>query len=724
MPKYLGHLADTFRLRGPLAEDATARMLNVLLCALTAWWGTWAVVLLPFHWSDLFWSMPNQIVTLAALVAALTFLRRGRFRAAIISYLAGIWFFATHVMALNGGIRSTAQVLYVTLPISAAWLLGYEAACWISGACMFCTLALALLELAGVCLPRKIPGTPLGAWAVFGMACLIGAVPVAQILRDLRLALSESRRSEEDSQRTALRLQTEIEEHKRTLQALGESEERFRITADTAPVMILAQNANQNATFFNKVWLDFTGRSLEYELGKGWTEGVHPDDLNGYRAGLSAAYAEQKEYRLQFRLRRKDGEFRLIMCRGVPRFKLDRTFDGFIASAIDITDLKRSQEELAARQKLESLGVLASGIAHDFNNLLGGVLAQAELGLLQLGAGSNPEHELMAIRDGSLRGSEIVRQLMIYAGKETSNLEPVDISQIVREMLELLKVSISKHAVLEADLEKDLAPVRANAAQVRQIVMNLVTNASEAIGDRAGVIRMITRNRTQMGEGSAISGKVPASDSIILEVSDSGCGMSPETQAKVFDPFFTTRPEGHGLGLAVVNGNVRSIGGSIHVTSEKGKGTTFQIILPCAAGTIATNDAAPDIEQLTRPSKDTTVLVVEDETSLRKAVTTMLQKMRFEVFETADGNSAIEFLRMNGSSIDAILLDMTIPGAASAEVVAEAVKVRPEIRVILTSAYSQETLTGAMCAPQVRSFIRKPFHIRDLVKALNSILSS
>ena len=253
--------------------------------------------------------------------------------------------------------------------------------------------------------------------------------------------------------------------------------------------------------------------------------------------------------------------------------------------------------------------------------------------------------------------------------------------------------------------------------------MNLVTNASQAIGDRDGVIRVITRNGTQGGE-SPISGKVPARDYIVLEVSDSGCGMTSETQAKAFDPFFTTKHAGHGLGLAVVDGNVRSMGGSIHVTSEEGKGTRFQIVLPCAAGTIATNDARPDIQELTRPSKVTTVLVVEDESSLRKAVATMLRKTRFVVFETADGNSAIEFLRTNGSSIDAILLDMNIPGAASAEVVAEAAKIRPNIRVILTSAYSQETLTGAVCAPQVRSFIRKPFEIRDLVKTLENVLSS
>jgi two-component system, cell cycle sensor histidine kinase and response regulator CckA len=158
----------------------------------------------------------------------------------------------------------------------------------------------------------------------------------------------------------------------------------------------------------------------------------------------------------------------------------------------DITDLRRSQEQTMARQKLESLGTLANGIAHDFNNLLGGVLAQAELALSELAAGVNPEEELRAIRDVAIRGSEIVRELMIYAGKENADVGLVDVSEIVREMIELLKVSVSKHAVLETNLGHGLRAVRANAAQLRQVVMNLVTNASDAIGDQDGVIRMTT----------------------------------------------------------------------------------------------------------------------------------------------------------------------------------------------------------------------------------------
>jgi len=209
-----------------------------------------------------------------------------------------------------------------------------------------------------------------------------------------------------------------------------------------------------------------------------------------------------------------------------------------------------------------------------------------------------------------------------------------------------------------------------------------------------------------------------------LEVSDTGRGMPPETQAKVFDPFFTTKSAGHGLGLAMVNGIVQSLGGAIDLISEPGKGTTFQILLPCGETSAAAEDSdkISGIEHLRRPSPDATVLIVEDEGPLRQAVTKMLRETGFKVLEVGDGSSAIDLLRVNGNKIDLILLDMTIPGASSPEVVAEAAKVHPDVRVILTSAYSQEMIAGAMNTPRVRGFIRKPFQLGDLEKTLRDAL--
>jgi CheY-like chemotaxis protein len=213
-------------------------------------------------------------------------------------------------------------------------------------------------------------------------------------------------------------------------------------------------------------------------------------------------------------------------------------------------------------------------------------------------------------------------------------------------------------------------------------------------------------------------------DYMLLEVSDTGCGMTPEMQAQVFDPFFTTKFAGHGLGLAIVDGIVRGLRGTIRLNSEPGKGTTFQILLPCAESRAEGDGHVISglDEKLAPPFQHATVLLVEDEAPLRRAVMKMLRNTGFEVFEVADGSSAIDLLRANGGNIDLILLDMTIPGAPSSEVVAEAAKVRPDIRVVLTSAYSQEMIAGAMNAPQIGGFIRKPFQLSDLVKKLQNTL--
>jgi two-component system cell cycle sensor histidine kinase/response regulator CckA len=313
--------------------------------------------------------------------------------------------------------------------------------------------------------------------------------------------------------------------------------------------------------------------------------------------------------------------------------------------------------------------------------------------------------------------------LMIYAGKEDAGVELVDVSWTVKDMLDLLKVSVSKRAVIETDLVQDLPAVRANGAQIRQIVMNLVTNASEAIGDRDGVIRLTTA-RVTIGRDAANSKGVTQGDYVQLAVSDTGGGMQVETQARVFDPFFTTKAAGRGIGLAVVQGNVLKLRGAIHLVSEPGKGTTFQILLPSEAGVGATAGPVRGAEEAARPLQEATVLVVEDEDLLRQAVAKMLRRKGFEVLEAANGSTAIDLLRANSDRIDAILLDVTLPGRSSGEVVAEASRLRPDLKVILTSAYSEEMARATLSAPQVCGFVRKPFQLGDLVQSLRNTLSS
>jgi CheY-like chemotaxis protein len=218
---------------------------------------------------------------------------------------------------------------------------------------------------------------------------------------------------------------------------------------------------------------------------------------------------------------------------------------------------------------------------------------------------------------------------------------------------------------------------------------------------------------------------LPDGDYVQLEVSDTGRGISLQTQAKVFDPFFTTKGGGRGLGLAVVQGIVRSLGGAIHLASEPDKGTTFRVFLPSsntAAG--AGRRVMPGDGELAVPSQHGAILIVEDEAPLRQAIVKMLRNSGFEIFEAADGSSAIDLLRTAGSKMDVILLDMTLPGASSDEIVAEAANANPSIKVILTSAYSREMIAGEISAPQIHSFVRKPFQLGDLLKMIRSSLSS
>jgi len=636
-------------------------------------------------------------------------MRLGRFQVASLIYLTGMWLFATAVVALNGGIRSTVQVIYVTLPISAAWLLGYRAALRTATACLSTALVFALLEIGGVGLPRDLPGTPLGLWALLLIATLIGAVPAAHVLRT--------------QQATLELLQREVAKRKRREQELLESEERFRIMANSAPVMIVVLGPDQRATFFNKVWLDFTGRTLEQELGKGWTAGVHPNDLEQYHADISSSFNARCKCHVEYRLRRADGEYRSVIHSGVPRVEPDGSFVGYIASLTDITEFKRRQEEALASQKLESLGVLAGGIAHDFNNMLGSILAVSEQMLGDLPNDSPAREGLEKIDVISTQAAGIVSELMAYAGQEDTAFEQVDLAKLVREMIELMRLSISKNAVLKVDIPDDVPLIRANSPQIRQVVMNLIINASDALEEKIGSISVaLTQVQTHRESFAERGPKLPSESCVRLEVRDSGHGMTEELQARIFDPFFTTKGAGRGLGLAAVRGIILGHGGTINIQSSPGEGSLFEILLPCDA-TQPERDSresvisAPPVEvgKLTG-----SVLMIDDENALRFAVARMLRNRGFSVLEAADAESGVDLFRSHALEIDVVLLDLTLPGMSGPDAFAELRKVRPDVKVVLTTAYPRNRAFAEM-GPEPFFYIRKPYQIDELTELLRNV---
>jgi PAS domain S-box-containing protein len=369
---------------------------------------------------------------------------------------------------------------------------------------------------------------------------------------------------------------TDITDQKQVVERLRGSETRLKDAQHLAKIGSFERNLEDDKAYWSDEMFRIYG--LVNDTPPSTTallNCVYPNDRQKLVEAHEQVRANNAPVDIEFRIVRPDGEVRYA------RTILEAVRDDrgavvhMVGATQDVTDLKRAQEESVARQKLESLGTLASGIAHDFNNLLGSILAQTELAHLECADGAPPDEELSTVRKVAIRGSEIVRQLMIYAGKDIEVYTHIDLSQVVEEMLALMRVSVSKHAALETNLVGGLPPVWGSAAQLRQVVMNLVTNASEALGDRDGVIRVTTGGVTVTPDATVSEGVSPG-EYVQLEVSDTGCGISLETQARIFDPFFTTKSSGRGLGLSVVDGIVRNFGGVIQLTSHSGKGATFE----------------------------------------------------------------------------------------------------------------------------------------------------
>jgi len=405
-------------------------------------------------------------------------------------------------------------------------------------------------------------------------------------------------------------------------------------------------------------------------------------------------------------------------------------FSGAVLILSDITIQKRAEEErrsleaqVQRTQKLESLGVLAGGIAHDFNNLLVGILGNAELAHDDLMSGGPVRDRLHGIEVAAKRASELCLQLLAYAGKGSIVVETLDLNALIREMVNLIEVSISKKIKLGLDLGAELPAVRADVTQLRQVILNLVTNASEAVGDQSGSIT-VTTGSVALDWASLMKSfaafELQPGRYVFLEVRDSGAGMTPDTSERIFDPFFTTKFTGRGLGLAAVMGIVRGHCGAISVDSNEGAGTTFMILLPAiqelARAVPEANDFIDDFRH------DGTALLVDDEQAVRDVVKIMLEKSGLSVLTAEDGVEALKVFRQHLDDIDIVLLDLTMPNMGGKDTFQAIRSISKSVPVILASGYHEQEITSKFAGEGFSGFLQKPYTRRELLKSLSRLM--
>ncbi len=397
-----------------------------------------------------------------------------------------------------------------------------------------------------------------------------------------------------------------------------------------------------------------------------------------------------------------------------------------IGVARNISERKKAEEErirleqqLLHAQKLESLGVLAGGIAHDFNNILTSIIGNAELAQLRLAPESPVLDNLRRIETSALRAADLARQMLAYSGKGKFVIESIDLNRLLQEMGHMLQVALSKKAVLRYNFAERLPAIEVDATQIRQIVMNLVINASEAIGDQDGVITVSTGCldcREEYLKDAWLVDPIAEGSYVALEVSDTGCGMDKETLARIFDPFFTTKFTGRGLGMAAVLGIIRSHKGAIKVYSEPGQGTSFKVLLPAADGAAA--DGASESKGNLWRGKGV-VLLVDDEETIRSTGSDLLRELGFEVITATDGREALEVYR-NHPDIDLVLLDLTMPHMDGEQCFRELRQTDPAVRVIMSSGFSEHEVSRKFVGKGLAGLIQKPYTLSSLREVIRA----
>jgi len=508
------------------------------------------------------------------------------------------------------------------------------------------------------------------------------------------------------------------------------SRSRFRHLVEVTPLGVFEADAEGNLAFVSRRWQLLTGLTLREAKRNGWLAAVHPEARAGVEQGWRAAIAAADSYEGEWPLG-DSGSVDWVHCQASPRSDPYTGATTYIGSLSDISERKRLEEDRrrhedmeAQAMKLQSLGVMAGGIAHDFNNLLVGVLGNVEL--LESSLDSEGEEGLIVSRlyRSARRAVELSNQMLVFANSGVVEREPLDLCSLVDESL--LVITESERSRVRVELAAGLPSIRAERTRVLQIVTNLVRNALEAsVADSGEVsVRVGLHCVTPSELDGARNGEaLEPGEVLMLEVADKGCGISPEDLARIFDPFFSTKFPGRGLGLGVVSGAVRANKAALLVESTLDEGTCVRVLFDPELMPPSVPEPEPEPSSVEESEQQGTLLVVDDEQVVLETIKAMLERVGYKVLPVTSGAEAITVASRDPSQIDAVLLDMTMPGMSGLETLTELRRIGPDLPVVVLSGHSEEDMERAFADHTLAAFLGKPFRNSELLSVVRRVLS-
>ena len=518
-----------------------------------------------------------------------------------------------------------------------------------------------------------------------------------------------------------LREAVERREHRQVDEALEESKRRFRILSEASPQGIFLQDAAGNCLYVNSCWSEITGYTFDEAMGIGWFRILHPDDVERAAAEWESFRHNGHEiFESDLRLLHANGATRWVQARVGKVSDEQGVATSYVGNLVDITDHLMFQERLLQAQKQESLGRLAGGIAHDFNNILTAIIGYAELASDLFPPEHAAQGRMQNIQKAAGRAADLIRQLLAFASRQVITPRVINLNSVLEEAGSLLLRLIGSHIELEMLPGSDLGAIRADPGQMQQILINLGVNARDAMPE-GGKITIATRNVRLEPGLTQDNREVLPGDYLLLEVTDTGIGISEEILQHIFEPFFTTKEigKGTGLGLATCHGIVRQNGGHIWVQSEVGKGTSFHIYLPQVGEAPTEENEREDLSHL---GGKETILLVEDDALLRELTAEALRAEGYAVVEAASGNEALVIATAFVEPIHLLVTDIVMPLMNGKELAQKLLAAQPDLRILFISGYAENAVTTHGVLDSGISFLPKPFSVAGLAHKVRAVL--